>query len=237
MQAMVPRHFDRSNKSEQITLRLGISQDLDYLIPMHKLIPLIAAALALATNACSAQRSAKELAPAPVEVPEGMQTLVVGAGCFWCVEVFFELQDGVHEVYSGYSGGTEPDPSYYEVARGQTTHVEVVKILYDPEQTNFRKLIDFFWTTHDATRSDGVWPDFGPQYRSILFYQKDEELAAIEASREAYEAETGQNIATELKAFDVFYPAETYHQDYAQKNPKDRYVQGILNPKLKKLGL
>ncbi|MGB0416361.1 MAG: peptide-methionine (S)-S-oxide reductase MsrA [Coraliomargarita sp.] len=204
---------------------------------MRTLIPLLTVAIALASTACSAQRSEAELTPATVEVPEGMQTAVVGAGCFWCVEVFFEHQDGVHEVYSGYSGGAEANPSYKEVAYGRTTHVETVQIVYDPTIVSYRELIDFFWTTHDATRGDGVWPDFGPHYRSILFYQNDDELATIKASRTAYEAETGKQIATDIKAFDVFYPAETYHQDYAAKNPGDRHVQGVLNPKLKKLGL
>lgn len=196
-----------------------------------------AATLALLASGCFAQKSPEDLAPAIVDVPEGMRTAVVGAGCFWCVEVFFESLDGVREVYSGYAGGTEADPTYYDVARGRTTHVEVVQIVYDPKTITYSELIDFFWTTHDATRSDGVWPDFGPQYRSIIFYADAAEKAAIEASRTKYEADTGKKIATELKAFDTFYPAETYHQDYAAKNPKDRYVRGVLNPKLKKLGI
>lgn len=227
----------RGFPKKQKHTRLGISQDLNYPIPMSKLITLVAASLALLTTACSAQRSAADLAPAKVEIPKGMKTAVVGAGCFWCVEVFFEKQDGVHEVYSGYSGGAEPDPSYKEVAYGRTTHVETVQIVYDPEVISFRELIDFFWTTHDATRSDGVWPDFGPHYRSILFYQNNEEKAAIEASRSAHEKKTSTKIATDIKAFEKFYPAENYHQDYAAKNPNDRYVSGVLNPKLKKLGL
>lgn len=205
---------------------------------MKSRIPLIAfAVLPIFASACSAQKSPEELVPVTVKVPEGMQTAVVGAGCFWCVEVFFEHLDGVHEAVSGYAGGEEVNPTYYEVARGQTSHAEVVQVIYDPEIVSYRELIDFFWTTHDATRSDGVWPDFGPQYRSILLYTNESEKAAIEASRQAYEAETGKSIATDIKALDTFYPAETYHQDYAEKNPDDRYVRGVLKPKLKKLGL
>ena len=166
-----------------------------------------------------------------------MQTAVVGAGCFWCVEVFFEKLDGVVEVYSGYAGGEKVSPSYYEVAHGATNHVETVKIVYDPRVIRYRELIDFFWTTHDVTRSDGVWPDFGPHYRSILLYADEEQRTAIEASRTAHEASSGKLIATDIQKLDVFYPAENYHQDYAAKNPNDRYVQGVLKPKLKKLGL
>lgn len=205
---------------------------------MQKLITLtVVTALSFIASGCFAQKSPEDLAPAVVEVPEGMETAVVGAGCFWCVEVFFEKQEGVHDAISGYAGGSEDQPTYYQVARGQTTHAEVVKVIYDPKVITYRELVDFFWTTHDATRGDGVWPDFGPQYRSILLYQNDEEKSAIEASRMAYEAKTNRKIATDIKALEKFYPAETYHQDYAKKNPKDRYVVGVLGKKLKKLGL
>jgi peptide-methionine (S)-S-oxide reductase len=112
-----------------------------------------------------------------------------------------------------------------------------VKVIYDPEIISYRDLIDFFWITHDPTRSDGVWPDFGPHYRSILLYENEEQLASIQASKRAYEAANDLKIATEIKALDVFYPAENYHQDYAEKNPNDRYIRGVLRPKVKKLGL
>lgn len=175
-------------------------------------------------------------APARVEVPDEMETAVLGAGCFWCVEVFYERLEGVHEVVSGYAGGGQPDPDYEAVSRGETDHAEVVRIIYDPEVIGYRELIDFFWTTHDPTRADGVWPDFGRQYRSILLYQDEAEEAAIKASREAYEQRTGNQVATEISALREFYPAETYHQDFAERNPDHRYVRSILNPKLEKLG-
>jgi peptide-methionine (S)-S-oxide reductase len=195
------------------------------------------AALSLLASGCYAQKSPEDLAPASVEVPEGMQTAVLGAGCFWCVEVFYEKLDGVHEVVSGYAGGTKENPKYREVAMGKTSHAEVVQVIYDPKSITYQELIDFFWTTHDATRSDGVWPDFGPHYRSILLYRDETEKETIQASRHAYESKTGQTLATDIKMLDTFYPAETYHQDYAKKNPNDRYVRGVLQPKLKKLGL
>lgn len=205
---------------------------------MKRLITLsFVAALSFIASGCFAQKSPKDLAPATVEVPDGMQTAVVGAGCFWCVEVFFEKQKGVHDAISGYAGGSEKQPTYYQVARGETSHAEVVQIIYDPKVISYRELVDYFWTTHDATRGDGVWPDFGPQYRSILLYQNEDEKGIIEASRKAYEVKTHTKIATDIKALDIFYPAETYHQDYAKKNPTDRYVVGVLGKKLKKLGL
>lgn len=193
--------------------------------------------ISLLTGACHAQKTPQDLVPASVEVAEGMQAAVFGAGCFWCVEVFFEKQEGVHDAISGYAGGSEKQPTYYQVARGETSHAEVVKIIYDPKVVSYRQLVDYFWTTHDATRDDGVWPDFGPQYRSILLYQNDAEQATIDASRKAYELKTNNKIATEIKKLKKFYPAENYHQDYAQKNPTDRYVVGVLSKKLDKLGL
>ena len=143
----------------------------------------VVAILSLLAGGCFAERSPEDLTPAQVEVPEGMQTAVLGAGCFWCMEAFYEGLDGVHEVVSGYASGEQPNPSYDQVARGETRHAEVVEIIYDPKAIPYRDLIDFFWTTHDATRSDGVWPDFGPQYRSILLYKNEDQKAAIEASR------------------------------------------------------
>ena len=193
-------------------------------------------AMLLATG-CSTQHLAEDLLPATNELPPDMSEAVLGAGCFWCLEAAYEEIDGVHEAISGYAGGSEPAPKYNEVSMGQTTHAEVIKVVYNPNVVTYRELIDFFWSTHDASRSDGVWPDFGPQYRSILLYKNDAESTVIQASKTAQESIAGQLIATEIKAFDIFYPAENYHQDYADKNPNDRYVRGILEPKMKKLGL
>ncbi|MEM1158259.1 MAG: peptide-methionine (S)-S-oxide reductase MsrA [Verrucomicrobiota bacterium] len=165
------------------------------------------------------------------------QEAVLGAGCFWCVEAVYERLPGVSEVISGYAGGTQQDPTYQQVSRGLSDHVEVVKIVFDPEQTTYAELLDIFWKTHDATDGRGVWPDFGPQYRSILLYQSEAQKAAIEKAIAEQNARSKQPMATEVKALDIFYPAEDYHQDYVRKNPDDRYVRNIALPKLKKLGL
>lgn len=214
---------------------MGIWHRLTDLISMKKFVRLSLAALTLLISACRAEHSQADATPPVIEVPEGMETLVLGAGCFWCVEAFFEEQVGVHQAISGYSGGAEPNPNYAAVARGLTTHIETVHITYDPSIIGLRELIDLFWITHDPTRGDGVWPDFGPHYRSTLFYQNESEQAVIEASRRAYEIETNTQVATDIRPREIFYPAETYHQDYAVKNPNDRYVQRILKPKLEKL--
>lgn len=202
-----------------------------------RLYSLSLALLMLLASGCSgaSKGNAEPVNPPPV-VPAGMESAVLGAGCFWCVEAFYERLDGVHEVVSGYAGGTTINPDYKAVSRGATDQVEVVMVIYNPQVITYRELIDFFWTTHDATNGNGVWPDFGPQYRSILLYDNDAQRDAIEASRIAYEAAQTVKVATEIKPLDTFYTAETYHQDFAKLNPKNSYIQQILVPKLKKLG-
>jgi peptide-methionine (S)-S-oxide reductase len=191
----------------------------------------------LFTNACSGDstRGRSPVNPIP-DIPAGMRSAVLGAGCFWCVEAYFERVAGVQEVISGYAGGTTVNPNYKEVSQGASDQVEVVMVIYDPLQVSYRALIDFFWTTHDASKNNGVWPDFGPQYRSILLYSNASEKDTIAASRNAYQSAQNMQIATEIKALKMFYTAETYHQDFAQLNPKHNYIQQILVPKLKKLG-
>tara|TARA_B110000008_G_scaffold275495_1_gene313044 strand:+ start:1692 stop:2279 length:588 start_codon:yes stop_codon:yes gene_type:complete len=186
---------------------------------------------------CSNQASSQAAtASESAELPAHLEAIVVGAGCFWCVEAFFERIPGVEAAISGYAGGSSSNPTYKAVSSGRSDHVEVVQVHYDPAQVSLRKLIDFFWITHDVSDGRGVYPDYGPQYRSLLLYQDAEQKAIIEASRSAYIEQTSKQVATELKQLDVFYVAEAYHQDYAKKHPQHPYIQGILVPKLKKLG-
>jgi len=175
------------------------------------------------------------------EEPKETETAkaVFGAGCFWCVEAFYEAQPGVIEVVSGYAGGEKPNPTYKEVSRAQTKHAEVVEVTYDPSKITYQDLVEFFWTTHDVTDGSGVWPDFGPQYRSIILYSDDEQKKVAEESKKALEAsdKLKKPVATEIVELKQFYPAEDYHQDYVKKNPNDPYVQRIALPKMKKLGI
>ena len=165
------------------------------------------------------------------------ETAVFGAGCFWCVEAFYEQQPGVKNVVSGYAGGKEANPNYEQVSAGRTGHAEVVEVEFDPAVTSYEKLLEFFWTTHDPTDGRGVAPDFGKQYRSIILSRTPEQQAAAEKSKAALAAKLGKPVATEIAGLDQFYPAEEYHQDYVRRNPKDRYVVGVAIPKLKKLRL
>lgn len=168
---------------------------------------------------------------------EEKPTLVLGAGCFWCVEAVYERLPGVLDVVSGYAGGTEKDPTYQQVAYGRSSHAEVVKITYDPKVTSLDELLDMFWKIHDATDPRGVWPDFGPQYRSIILYANDHQKKTAALSKEKAGEGKKKPIATQLKKLNKFYPAEDYHQDYVKNNPNDRYVRRVAIPKLKKAGL
>src|SRR5215210_549099 len=112
-----------------------------------------------------------------------LETAVFGAGCFWCVEAFFEQQPGVTDVISGYAGGTEENPTYEEVGSGRTGHAEAVQVTFDPEKTSYEKLLAFFWKTHDPTDARGVWPDFGRQYRSIILTNSEEQAAIATKSK------------------------------------------------------
>ncbi len=165
------------------------------------------------------------------------EKVVVGAGCFWCVEAIYEQLPGVIAVVSGYAGGVEPDPNYRSVSAGRTGHAEVVEIEFDPETTSLRDLVDFFWKTHDPTDPRGVWPDFGPHYRSILLYDGDHQKMVFEQSKTAAQSRMDKPIATGIAPLARFYPAEEYHQDYVRKNPGDRYVVNVAYKKLEKLGL
>ena len=105
------------------------------------------------------------------------ETATLGGGCFWCLEAVYKDLKGVERVVSGYAGGSVENPTYEQVCGGRTGHAEVVQITFDPEQTSYRELIDYFWKTHDVTDPRGVWPDFGRQYRSIILPHNEEQLA------------------------------------------------------------
>ena len=144
----------------------------------------------------------------------------VAGGCFWCMEPPFERLDGVVSVVSGYSGGTEVNPTYEQVAGGRTSHTESVEILFDPKVISYDKILDVFWMNIDPTQVDGQFADRGKQYRTAIFYHNEEQKTQAEASKKKLE-ESGKfdkPIVTEIEAFTAFYPAEDYHQDYYLKN-------------------
>ena len=172
-------------------------------------LSVLAPLLLLSLVSCSNQATSQAvIAGEATDVPEHLKTIVVGAGCFWCVEAFFERIPGVEAAISGYAGGSSSNPTYKAVSSGRSDHVEVVQVHYDPSQVSLRELVDFFWTTHDVSDGRGVYPDYGPQYRSLLLYQDAAQKAIIEASRSAYIAQTSKQVTTELKQLDTFYTAK-----------------------------
>ncbi|HSA82111.1 MAG TPA: peptide-methionine (S)-S-oxide reductase MsrA [Geminicoccaceae bacterium] len=164
------------------------------------------------------------------------ETATLGGGCFWCLEAVYKDLKGVERVVSGYAGGTVEDPTYEQVCGGRTGHAEVVQITYDPELISFRDLLDVFFTIHDPTTKDRQGADIGPQYRSIILYhdagQKADAEHAIAELRE--KGVWRAPIVTEVVPLEKFYEAEAYHQDYYEQNPRQRYCQIVIAPKVAK---
>ena len=173
--------------------------------------------------------------PSPSEAPSKAASLVLGGGCFWCVEALYERLDGVIGVVSGYAGGSVPNPTYKAVCSGSTGHAEVVRIDFDPQLVSLRELLDFFWVAHDPTTLNRQGADVGTQYRSIILYADAEQKFAAEASLSAAAKQFSKPIVTELAPLTDFYPAEVEHQDYFQNNPNAPYCRFVIAPKLKKL--
>lgn len=146
-------------------------------------------------------------------------------GCFWCTETIFESIKGVKEVVSGYSGGTETNPSYESVGSGQTTHAEAFQVYYNPSEISYAELVTVFFASIDPTIVDGQGPDRGSQYRTIAFYNNDEEKAVIDQKIAEIALEYDRPIATQVVKFNKFYQAEDYHQNYVKRNPNQSYVR------------
>ncbi len=148
-----------------------------------------------------------------------MEKAMFGAGCFWGVEATFRQVKGVTSTAVGYSGGRLDNPSYEDVCTDKTGHAEVVQVEYDPAQVSYEQLLDVFWNNHDPTTPNRQGPDFGTQYRSVIFYQTPEQKAAAFASKEKLE-ESGKYrrpIVTQIVPASTFWRAEEYHQRYLEK--------------------
>ena len=159
-----------------------------------------------------------------------MQTAYFAGGCFWCVEAVFQRISGVVSVESGYCNGLTKNPTYADICTGSTQHAEVVKINFDESQLSFTQLLNVFFATHDATTLNQQGNDKGTQYRSAIFYENTEQKNLAQQ----YMQTLGDNIVTEVSALDVFYPAESYHQNYFNNNPDQAYCRMLIKPKLNK---
>ena len=145
-------------------------------------------------------------------------------GCFWCMEESFENILGVSKVISGYSGGTTENPTYKEVTYGNTGHFEVIEVIYVPEVVSYEKLLEEFWVNIDPFDAAGQFCDKGYSYRSVAFYQNNEEKRLIENSVNELEKKFNKEIVTYVRSFDKFYQAEVYHQDFYVKKFQ-RYLE------------
>jgi peptide-methionine (S)-S-oxide reductase len=165
-----------------------------------------------------------------------LQQATVGGGCFWCLEAVYQELDGVTRIVSGYSGGARPNPTYEQVCTGATGHAEVVQLTFDPAKVSYRELLEVFFATHDPTTKDRQGNDFGPQYRSVIFWHDEdqkrvaEEVIAGFTRDEVFDAP----IVTELARLEAFYPAEEYHQDYYRQHRAQPYCAFVISPKLAK---
>ncbi len=165
-----------------------------------------------------------------------LETITLGAGCFWCTEAVFQRVEGVIDVKPGYSGGQITNPTYREVTSGLTGHAEVVQVVFDRNRISPAKILEIFWRTHDPTTLNRQGADVGTQYRSAIFYHTEEQKkVAFELKEKLDMAEIWENpIVTEITAFDAFYVAEDYHHNYFQNNPNQPYCQFVIVPKLEK---
>ncbi len=174
-----------------------------------------------------------DVKPAP-----GKQTAVFAGGCFWCTEAVFEVMEGVEDVISGYSGGTQETAKYDIVSTGRTGHAESILITYDPSKTSYGQLLMiFFSVAHDPTTLNRQGADVGPQYRSAIFYLNDEQKRVAEAYiAQLTAAHVFRNpIVTQVVPLDKFYTAEDYHQNYAVQNRSNPYIVSVSDPKVAKL--
>ena len=173
------------------------------------------------------------LTPVQTEPLNGYERAYFASGCFWCVEAVFESLKGVNEVVSGYSGGTEENPTYQQVSYGKTNHAEAVEVFYDPSIISFQTLVKVFFGSQDPTTRNRQGPDRGRQYRSIAFYQNETEKKIIENTIEQLNEQFyNGDIVTQVLPFQKFWQAESYHQDYERKHPGDPYIQGVSLPRL-----
>jgi len=173
-------------------------------------------------------------------VPDNALVLKVATfagGCFWCTEGAFERIDGVIDVISGYSGGSEQYPTYREVANKMTSHAEAIHIYYDDKIISFEELLEVFFVAHDPTQLNRQGPDVGPQYRSEIFYHNEAQKIASESSINKLN-ESGKYsspIVTKVTAYDEFWVAEGYHQNFYELNPYQGYVNAVSRPKVEKV--
>lgn len=165
-----------------------------------------------------------------------MESITLGGGCFWCVETIYNMLKGVESAVSGYSGGHTNNPTYKEICTGTTNHAEVVRVTFDQNKTSVTEILEVFFSVHNPTTLNRQGDDIGTQYRSIIFYENEQQE---KISREIIEKLTSENIfkepiVTQIEKFTKFYPAENYHQGYYNENKQQPYCSMVVTPKVEK---
>ena len=210
-------------------IRDSISPIVKSFLSLLFLVACTASVLAADTKPTMKEQSA-------AEKPAAAERITFGGGCFWCMEAVFQRLKGVKSVASGFAGGDVPNPSYKAVCTGDTGHAEVVQLEFDPKEVSFETLLHVFWAAHDPTTLNRQGNDSGTQYRSIIFYENEEQKVAAEKSKAEAQKDFKDPIVTQIVPFKAFYKAEDYHQDYfnttGDKNP---YCTVVIRPKLQKL--
>ncbi|OUS03394.1 peptide-methionine (S)-S-oxide reductase [Flavobacteriales bacterium 33_180_T64] len=170
----------------------------------------------------------------PIEVPinNGKAKAYFASGCFWCVEAIYESVKGVEEVINGYSGGFTKNINYELSNTGATGHAEAVEVIYDPKVISFSTLVDIYFASQSPTQINGQGPDNGSQYRSIIFYQNENQKKIIEEKKAALAKKLNATIAAEVYPFQKFWIGEDYHQDYEKLHPNQGYIRNISIPRL-----
>lgn len=164
------------------------------------------------------------------------ESIVLGGGCFWCLEAIFQRVKGVRLVVNGYAGGEKENPTYEEVCAETTGHAEVVKVEFDPSVLPLATVLEIFWALHDPTTLNQQGADVGSQYRSVIFYNDESQKDTVEHSLETVGQPLWKDpIVTEVLPLTVFWPAKSYHQDYFNNHPEQAYCQIVINPKVAKL--
>lgn len=177
-------------------------------------------------------------APEAAKPASAMALATFGGGCFWCSEAVMERLEGVSDVKSGYMGGQVENPTYDQVCRTDTGHVEVIQVSYDPAKITYDELLDVFWQVHDPTTLDRQGEDRGPQYRSVIFTHNPDQKNRAELSKRALDqsGKLSAPVVTEIREATTFWLAEANHQDFYRNNPNFGYCRAVISPKLKQMG-
>ena len=201
---------------------------------MNRRLFILAAALLTASFNTNAAEKVNTETAKPTATAN--QKIVVGGGCYWCVEAVFQRLEGVKAVKSGFSGGHVKNPTYEQVCKENTGHAEVVQIEFDPAVLTLDKLLDVFFVAHDPTTLNRQGRDVGESYRSVIYYANDDQKKAADAAKVRAKKEWKDPIVTEISPFKEFYSAEDYHQNYFNLNKdKNPYCSVVIAPKLNKL--